>query len=127
MAYTASLDTDTHLSGAGNGNLSLDQRKNTRSGNLHSSVGARHPYPPISHVGLNENDSGSSGVGHSLTSGCFLRIQQCIHVRAHFCSALINLRRIISEDFKSCLDWNCRDLEFSSGSTAGLPAESLSL
>jgi len=30
MAYTASLDADTDLSGAGDGNLSFDQGENTR-------------------------------------------------------------------------------------------------
>jgi hypothetical protein len=30
MAYTASLDADTHLSGAGDGNLSFDQGENAR-------------------------------------------------------------------------------------------------
>jgi hypothetical protein len=30
MAYTASLDADAHLSGAGDGNLSFDQGENAR-------------------------------------------------------------------------------------------------
>jgi hypothetical protein len=43
MAYTASLNADTHLSGAGGSNLSFNQRENAWRSYFHRAIRISHP------------------------------------------------------------------------------------